>query len=153
MSIRSHNPTRRRTGPHPAFLVFAGWLIPGSGMFFLGRRYFKRALLFFVVVHLTFFLGMCLKGGVIWPAWSFKDPGFNVVNNLNFIMQIGSGWLAILSWTALPLGWTHIAVAESHPFSELGGFYCLVAGAVNYFIIWESIDRSKKKAFEILAKQ
>ncbi len=153
MAKSPYSSPARHAGPNLLLLAFVGWLFPGSGLLLLGRRYVGRAILFMGAVYLTFFLGICLNGGVSWPVWGFRDPGFNVVNNLNFILQLGCGWPALLAWVADAKGWAFLTGDEIHPLSELGGFYCMVAGALNYFIVWDGIERSDKKAFEILAKQ
>lgn len=153
MNLNPQGPSSRRSSANAFLLVVLGWLLPGSGFLFLGRRYRGRAILFCAVVHVTFLLGVCMHGGVGWPVWGLRDLGFSVVNNLNFIFQMGAGWLGLVSLAAHRLGWSALAVAEPHAFSDLGSFYCLVAGALNYFIICQSVERRNKVAFEILAKQ
>lgn len=134
-------------------LLAAGWLAPGSGFFLLDRRHWRRGVIFLVVIHLTFFLGICLKGGLVWPAWTLWDPAFSIVNNLSLLMQLGAGWMAVLSLLAHLCQWPLFAASEPHALFELGSFYCLVAGGLNYFVVLQSLDLSRKKAFELLAKE
>ena len=137
---------------NPFFLIFIGWLIPGAGFFFLERRNWLRGAIFFVVIHLTFVLGVLLKGGVVWPIW-ITNPGFSILNDLTFVVQLGAGWPALVSLLAYFRQWNGLAAVEVHALYEIGSFYCLVCGAMNYFIIIQCLERSKKKAFEMLAKQ
>lgn len=134
------------------FLILIGWLVPGLGFFFLDRRNWVRGAIFVVAMHLTFALGVVLKGGLIWPVW-ITQPGFSILNYMTFVVQIGAGWMSVLSLAANLGHWNVLAAVESHANYEIGSFYCLVAGAMNYFIIVQSLERSKKKAFEMLAKQ
>lgn len=153
MALPKSSPRKSDFAVHPLFLVLIGWLIPGSGFLLLGPKYRTRGILYILVLHLTFFIGVALRGGVVWPVWSISAPGFSIMNNLTFIAQMGAGWLWIVSLIANIAHWGAIAALEPHPYFELGSFYCLVTGALNYFVITQSLDRSKKKAFERLARQ
>lgn len=142
---------------NPVLLLGAGYLVPAGGFFLMGRKYRNRAILLTIVVHLVFLLGMCLQGGLVWPIWSMKDPGFSIINIPSFVISMGAGWPALLSlWAHLPVEafsspdwmntytdprWPALAIKEAQPFAELGSFYCLVAGALNYFIVWQTLDR------------
>ncbi|MBN1865823.1 hypothetical protein JW916_00895 [Candidatus Sumerlaeota bacterium] len=140
----------------PFLIVVVGWILPGSAFFFLGPRMRGRALVSLIVIHLTFLFGVLLKGGLVWPAWSLYTPGFSILNNLTVVVQMGAGWLAALSLGAHLSHWgalAAVAAVESHSWFELGSFYCLVAGALNYFAVCQALDRNHKKPFEILAKQ
>ena len=133
---------------HPHRVAFARlriFLSPAPGIVL-------RGILFFVVVHLTFAVGVFLHGGLLWPVWTLRDPAFSIVNNLTFVVQLGSGWLGIASLVAHFAHWNFAAI-ETHSLFELGSFYCLVAGGINYFIVCQSLDRGEKKAFEVMAKQ
>ncbi len=149
----SGNGSGRGQGGRLFLMVLAGWLLPGSGFFLLGRNHRKMGWLYFGVVHLTFILGLLLKGGVVWPTWGLRDVGFSIVNNLNFVFQMGTGWMAFLSLVAYALKWPFLAIQEPHAYSELGSFYCLVAGALNYFIIWQAVERREKIGFEMLTNR
>lgn len=129
------------------------WFVPGSGFFLLGPRYRWRAWLFLAVIHVTFFIGLSFNGGIVPPIWNFRAYGFNIVNCLNYILQIGSGWMALLSQAALSHGWSALAIDEPNAYAELGSFYCLVAGALNYFVVWQGLDRRERKAFEVMSER
>lgn len=75
------------------------------------------------------------------------------MNNLTFLAQMGAGWLWLYSLLANGFHWSFGAAVEYHPFFELGSFYCLVSGALNYFAMTQTLDRARKKAFERLARQ
>jgi Family of unknown function (DUF6677) len=149
---KSH-PSDGGNSVHPAALLALGWLLPGAGFLLLDKRYRSRAVLLIAVIHATFLIGVLLRGGVAWPIWSLSSPGFSVINNINFIFQFGAGWMSVFSMVATQMEWGALGALEVHPYSELGSFYCLVAGALNYFIVWQTLDRRRRKAFEFLAKQ
>jgi len=127
-----------------AATVFLAWLAPGAGYLAHGRL--KRGMALFLVLNATFALGLAMNGGVVWPPWNWRDPnsGFNIVNNLTFILQMGAGLPAIASlaagkWAAT--GWTSwLAADPSHPLYDLSSFYLLVAGAMNYFAVCGAYD-------------
>jgi len=134
---------------NPCLLALLGWLVPGSGFFLLDRKYRFRGILFLVVIHATFVAGVALRGGAVWPSWSFADPSF-IVNDLTFLMQMLGGWPALFSLGAHFAGWS-IAADQAHTLYELGSFYCLVAGALNYFVVCQSLSRNRRAAVERLA--
>jgi len=94
---------------------------------------------------MTFMLGCMLHGGVVWPAWSMGEEGFNVINNISFLIQMGAGLPALISLAAglhpdaAALQWTSPDTAN--PLYDLGSFYVLVCGAMNYFIVCNTYDR------------
>jgi hypothetical protein len=59
-----------------------------------------------------------------------RDVGFSIVNNLNFVFQMGTGWMAFLSLVAYALKWPFLAIQETHAFSELGSFLLSGRGGV-----------------------
>lgn len=123
--------------------LFSGWMIPGLG-FALHERY-VRGILPFVLLNLTFWIGVSMHGGVVWPVWTWADPGFNLVNNLTFIIQLGNGLPALLSLIANqsggggPLGF--LVARPSHHLYDLSSFYLMVSGAMNYFVVCNTYDR------------
>ena len=58
-----------------------------------------------------------------------------MVNNLTFVVQMLAGWPALVSLGGFFAGLAPLKAQEPHAWFELGAFYCLVAGALNYFII------------------
>ncbi|HUT23339.1 MAG TPA: DUF6677 family protein [Sumerlaeia bacterium] len=153
MTTKNAQPSPRPRPVSPFLLVALGWLIPGSGFLLLGRKGRARGLIALLAIHLTFIVGVSLKGGVVWPVWAVREAGFNLINILTFLVEMGAGWLAALSLAAHAGAWAHFAPAPANAYFELGSLYCLTAGALNYFVIRQSQERNEKKAFEILAKQ
>lgn len=147
-------PAGPRGSVAPLVLVALGWLLPGVGFLLLGRRYRVRAIAYIVTLNLTFALGVALHGGLAWPTIVASNKGSAVVELLNLIMQLGAGLPALVSLSAYELHWQVLHVlarVDVNGYSELGSFYCLVAGALNYFVVWQTLDRREKKGFEILA--
>jgi hypothetical protein len=126
-------------------ILIAGWLVPGAGFLMCGR--WARGLAHLGIIGLTFALGLALEGAVLWPAWSFQSEEFNLINNFTFITQLGAGLPAIASFLATrlgespggPMGW--LAGEQSHTNFELGTYYLIVAGALNYFAVGNLYDR------------
>jgi hypothetical protein len=138
-----------RPPTYPKALLWAGfvvsWIIPGGGFMVFGR--WARGLANFTLITLTFVLGLALHGSVTWPSWSTRDENFNLINNLTLIVQLGSGLPAFFSLMATQAGdsvkgvvsW--LAGQQNHPCYELGSYYLIVAGALNYFAIGNFYDR------------
>lgn len=115
------------------------WLIPGAGFCLHGR--WARGLTHLLLVTVTFGMGLALRGGVQWPSWSPSAPDFNLINNLAFIVQMAAGLPAVASLTANLAGWTWLGGTPWHAYAELGGYYLIVAGAINYFSLCNFNDR------------
>lgn len=122
------------------------WLIPGSGFIMYGR--WGRGLAHFVTIGATFGLGLALHSSVDWPIWSIRSPGFNLINNFTFITQMGGGLPAVASFvvangagaSANPLlEW--LAGEPKHYSYELGSYFLIIAGALNYFAMGNFYDR------------
>jgi len=132
--------------------VLMNWLLPGSGFFLNGQS--VRGCVQAVLVCLTFLIGLVFHGGVSWPAWNPASDEFNLINNFSFLIQLGGGGPALLSLypnlmaevnTDLAqrfAGWAFIAGKPQHAYYELGSFYLVVAGAINYFGACNLADRS-----------
>ena len=125
-----------------ALTLLVAWLVPGGGFLINGKA--VRGLILFGILAATFYFGAILDGGVVWPVWGMRDPGFNIVNNLSFIIQLGAGLPALLSLAA-GFGVEHLpvwlAADASSSLFDLSGFYLLVAGAMNYFVVCNTHDR------------
>ncbi len=123
--------------------VLVAWLIPGGGFLLHGR--FWRGITVLGSLLLTFLLGCVLHAGVYWPVWSIHNEGFNIINNITFVIQMGSGLPALLSLLASAhpqiffLRWA--AADTSHALYDLGSFYLLACGAMNYFVVCNTFDR------------
>lgn len=118
--------------------VFLNWLVPGVGFILAGRR--ARGFTQMGIVLVTFAAGIALRGGVTWPTWTL-DSGFNLVNIVTFIIQMGAGLPALVSLGCHLLGYTPLGGIPAATYFELGGYYLLVAGALNYFATCNLHDR------------
>jgi hypothetical protein len=133
-------------------ILIIGWLVPGAGFLFCGR--WARGLAHLFIVGGTFALGLMLHGAVLWPTWSFRSEEFNLINNFTFLTQLGAGLPAIASflaasWSDLPGGpMSWLAGEASHTNFELGTYYLIVAGALNYFAVGNLHDRLVNPAGE-----
>ncbi len=153
-----NEPTPRT--PVPPLLgwlgLLIGWLIPGGGFILCGRR--TRGLTHFFLVAVTFGIGISLHSAVAWPSWSIHDEEFNLINNFTFIVQLGSGLPALISfaaghWPAMFRGLGRLGGIPQHPYYELGSYYLIVAGALNYFAIGNFYDRLVKPHLRFLAQE
>lgn len=138
--------SRSAEGRSGAFLwgaLLASLLVPGAGFALVGRR--ARAIAIFACVTITFGIGVMLHSGVQEPIWKIRSEDFNLINNITFIVQLLAGLPAIASYLAnLPdppgaLG--ALAGEPVHAWHELGGYFMIVAGAINYFAVANFHDR------------
>jgi hypothetical protein len=128
-----------------SLILAVGWLVPGAGFVYCGR--WVRGLAHLLIVGLTFGIGLALHGAVLWPTWSFRSEEFNLINNFTFLTQMGAGLPALASFLAArwgdgqggPMAW--LAGEASHTNFELGTYYLIVAGALNYFAVGNLYDR------------
>lgn len=122
------------------FVMTLSWLIPGYGFYRHGLRW--RALLFFVLLEASFVIGAVLRGSVLLPDLNPHSEGFNIVTILTFVTQMFNGALAFVS--LLPeLSGAKAAILpydEAYKFADLGAFYLLVSGGMNYFVLTNTWD-------------
>lgn len=120
--------------------MLLSWLLPGYGFFHHGLR--SRALLFFLLLEGTFLIGAALHGSVLVPEFNPRNEGFNLITILTFLVQMCNGLLALIS--LLPElfgpGAAILPYDETHPLAELGSFYLLVSGGMNYFVLASTWD-------------
>ena len=131
-------------------VVFLSWLIPGYGFYVHG--FCKRAIFFFIILELTFFIGVALHGLVLFPVFDWTKEGFNVVSILTFLTQMCNGLLGIISVIPdlfVQLGQQNPDAArkvalfgynETHHWADLGSFYLLISGGMNYFVLASTYD-------------
>lgn len=138
----------------PAAVLAIAWLLPGAG--FVLYRMWARGAAVAAMVLLTFVLGLNLHGGVMWPTWNPRAQDFNLINNLTVVVQAGMGVPAaasLLAYLAAPElaergapedgrgGWVWLGGRPRHPYYELGSYFLIVAGAINYFAVFNLYDR------------
>ncbi len=115
------------------------WLVPGLGFVAIGHV--ARGVTVFLIVMVTFGLGLVLHGGVAWPSWTPAAEDFNLINNFTFIIQTGAGLPALASLGANLVHWEPLGGTPQHPYFDLGAYYIVVAGAINYFAVCNLYDR------------
>jgi hypothetical protein len=128
---------RRQSTP---LVLLLSWLVPGYG--FMVNGHVKRGVYFFVILELTFLVGAFLYGSVLLPEFRPSREGFNLVTILTFFTQIFNGGLGIIS--LLPeifgRGAAILPYNEANQWADLGSFFLLVSGGMNYFVIVNTYD-------------
>lgn len=119
--------------------IVLSWLIPGSG--FLLHKQITRGIIILVVLSATFILGLLLEGSVVFPVWSPRQEGFNVINILTFLSQMGYGSLSLLCLASHTLGLSFFQGNQAGAFFDLASFYLIVAGGINYLMVFNFYDR------------
>lgn len=132
-------------------LVLLSWLIPGAGFVAVGR--YVRGLTLFFLIQTCFLIGVLLKGSVLPPAWSPNDWGFNIVNSLTFVTQMGNGFLSSLWLLGARAEKAFFLGAEWHAYFDLATFYIMVSGAMNYFSVSNFYDRHVAKPVDAKEQQ
>jgi len=112
------------------------WLLPGAGYILCGD--WKRGLVLGLVINACFVGGLLYGGYVLMPAFSPRDPEFNVVMVLTYCSQAfyGGGWLLLQILQKLSAGspdsFFSLQALAIKPYSDLGSFHLVVAGSLNY---------------------
>jgi hypothetical protein len=123
-------------------LLVGSWFVPGLG--FIVKRNYWRGVVIFLLLNATFLIGLLLQGTVIMPDWRYWSPGFNVVNCLVFIGQMGNAGAGLLSWIFLTPDQVHLRIFQPNergPWFDLATLYLLVSGCLNYFCVCNFYDR------------
>ena len=118
----------------PLVAVLA-WLVPGAGHFYLGLR--KRALLLFIAIELTFFIGLYIGTlRVVDPAQSM----------LWFVAQIFAGLNTIVAhlWsTTLPRPYPGSSIVLIYNWSYyMAVLYTGIAGLLNLLAVFDTVIRA-----------
>ena len=121
----------------PILTVLLGWLVPGSGHFFLNRR--GRAAIVFCTVLVTFVIGLSMRGPMFQPS-STGDVLSRLIQFAGFIGDMAAGLAYFVSvWLGYwpPDAPTHMA--------DYGAKFLVAAGLLN---ILAMVD-----AYEIATRQ
>lgn len=118
---------------HAVILCALGWLVPGSGHWYLGIM--KKGLLFFVLLNGLFLWGMILRGEIAFPVLKLASPEFNIVNIFIFIFGLGNGLMAVLELTP----WLHVGNIAAVTY-EVGTLFMVISGSLNFFIVLDALD-------------
>jgi len=112
----------------PAPVLLAGWLIPGGGHFLLGRK--PQAVVFFLVVSLTYLAGMALAdfGNVSIERHSYY-----------FLAHVFNGGETLVAWF-LTQGVVedHVPTHFGIPTGEIGILYTAVASLLNLIVMMDA---------------
>jgi len=108
-------------------LIVLGWLVPGFGHLLLGRR--LRALVFAVVILVSFIVGIALQGELILPRAG--EP----LSYLAAVASIGNGVLFVVA-RLLGLG-DGVVTASSF---EYGTSFLLMSGMMNLLLLLDIHD-------------
>ena len=111
------------------FVAVLAWLVPGAGHFYLGLR--KRAILLFIAIELTFFIGLYIG------SLRIVDPAESM---FWFIPQILAGLNTIVArlWSA-SLSNTVLIYDSSYCMAVL---YTGVAGLLNLLAVLDTLIRA-----------
>lgn len=127
------------------FVLVMSWLIPGYGFWHFGLR--ARAVFVFVVLEAVFLAGAFLHGSLLLPEMNYRSPDFNLVALLTLFTQAFNGLLSLVSLLPEVANGIHILpYDETNQWSDLGAFYLLVSGGMNYFVlmsVWDHFLRRK----------
>jgi hypothetical protein len=110
-----------------ALLVGLAWLVPGLGHVLLGRK--KRALVFALVILMSFVAGLVCQGELILPKAG--DP----LSYLAAVATLGNG---VLFFLAKLVGWGEgLPTAVTY---EYGNTFLLTAGIMNLLLMLDTYD-------------
>jgi hypothetical protein len=111
------------------------WLVPGAGHFYLGLR--KRALLLFIAIELTFFIGLYIGTlRIVDPAQSMFWFVAQVLAGLNTIV-------AHLWSTSLPGPYAEAITPLVRDWSyHMAVLYTGIAGLLNLLAVFDTVIRA-----------
>lgn len=134
-----------------ALATLYAWLLPGAGHLFLGRRF--KGIAYMVIINGLFLSGLVMSHG---EAMSLhKDDG----HRLAFAAEIGAGGPALLGLAITHRKeikarfnedvvqeladereehWKRPETIQRLPWHDTGLLYCMVAGLLNFLIIYEA---------------
>ena len=127
---KSSDTAKLNSWEFPVVALLA-WLVPGAGHFYLGLR--KRALLLFIAIELTFFLGLYIGTiRVVDPAQSL----------FWFVAQIFAGLNTIVArlW-AINLADSNTVVIYDWSY-YMAVLYTGIAGLLNLLAVFDSVIRA-----------
>jgi len=130
----SSDTTKLKGWEFPLAAILA-WLVPGAGHFYLGLR--KRAVLLFIAIELTFFIGLYIGTlRIVNPAQSMFWFLAQILTGLNTIV-------AYLFSTTLPNLYPDYTVTVIYDWSyNMAVLYTVVAGLLNLLAVLDTIIRS-----------
>ena len=130
----SSDTTKLKAWEFPLAAILA-WLVPGAGHFYLGLR--KRAVLLFIAIELTFFIGLYIGTlRIVNPAQSMFWFFAQILTGLNTI-------IAYLLSTTLPDLYPESTVTVIYDWSYyMAVLFTGVAGLLNLLAVFDTIVRA-----------
>ena len=136
----SSDTTKLKGWEFPLAAILA-WLVPGAGHFYLGLR--KRAVLLFIAIELTFFIGLYI--GTV----RIVDPSQSM---FWFLAQILTGLNTIIAYlfsTTLPDLYPDSPVTVIYDWTYyMAVLYTGVAGLLNLLAVFDTIIRAGRANIE-----
>src|SRR5512141_225772 len=130
MATKSTAADRARAGTEPGMLALvcaAGWLVPGAGHLWLGRR--QKGIMFLLALSLMFAVGLALEGR-LFPL-ELADP----LVFLGAIADRGLGAPYVVA-RVLDLGGGLVTAASY----EYGNTFLMAAGLLNFLVVLDAFD-------------
>jgi hypothetical protein len=107
-----------------------GWAVPGLGHFSIGRR--KKAILYFLVVTITFALGIALAEG---RNLSYER------DRIYFYAYMFNGVETLLGWSLFK----DLPLDKKIPFLQVGFLYTAVAALLNVVVLMDLLATCTRK--------
>ena len=131
------------TPKFPLLAFVFGYLIPGLGHWYLGKR--KKAILFFCLICCTFGIGFTLANfSEVAPRQQIVDRGrsISVEWRYSFVFQAGAG---LLAW--VPAAMHHFTIVLDKPgavspFQHIGWLYTVIAGLLNLLVAQDAFEKA-----------
>jgi uncharacterized protein DUF6677 len=130
MTTKSTAAERPRAAAEPGMLVLlclAGWLVPGVGHLWMGRR--QKGLVFLLALPAMFLIGLLLKGRVF--PFELSDPLVALAAAANLLA--GAPWIIARMMEA---GAGTVTAATY----EYGNCFLIVSGLLNFLVILDAYD-------------
>lgn len=108
--------------------MLLGFLVPGSGHFYLGRR--ARGVAYLAIITSMFLIGLAIDGGL----YTFKLHGLPMLRLFASVGSMGSG---LLYASAIGLG---IEGSVASATFEYGRTFTLTAGLMNLLLVLDCFD-------------
>jgi hypothetical protein len=138
-----------KPNPNAPFLEKAGviaatWLVPGLGYWLKRKADWRLFLANFLVLEGVFLFGLLVfRSPVVMPEFNRASPEFSFINILIFAGQLLNGGLGLFSTLDYNFPWSRhwLGGAPEAWQADLGSFYMVVAGALNFFVMTGVYDR------------
>jgi len=132
----------KQTAKDPSMAAVLAWIVPGGGHFYLGQR--SKAVLLFVLLVTTFFIGWALSGfcNVYLSSTRVRD----VVGLSTVIGQMLNGGPALLAIVISRMRGVLQDPADVNSIYQIGNYYTLIAGMLNLVLVLDAVYRANRTA-------